>query len=330
MAGRKQTDRPDILFISGSPRPRTCEALIALIEQGAKKVGAKTQRFLLSKKHIHPCTGCGACEKTGVCVLANRVRDKHFIDDYLELKATLERVDAIALVAPLYFAGPPAQLKALFDRMQPYWAQRYLLGVAPPAKRPAQLFVVGGGGDEHGYAPLATIAKSSLAVAGFHLEKVNNFIGFSSPTDAPVYPPEAERDRYSHAQLAKLKRAASEQAAFTQRALDAGGALARYVIKKKEANALAAQLAEVEAELAALNRVGDVEKVGSAEPLSDDAPLRATGLDSASDPAQGGGFDSVSGAKGTSRRAVDPKAEYQAEVELDYSKLIVSAGKGEE
>jgi multimeric flavodoxin WrbA len=315
MAPKKQSDKPnkldkpDILLISGSPRARTCEALIALIEQGARKTGAKTQRFLLSKKHILPCLGCGACEKTGTCILANRTKDKHFIDDYLELKAVLERVDAVAIVAPLFFAGPPAQLKALYDRMQPYWAQRYLLGIKPPAKRPAQLFVVGGGGDEHGYTPLATITKSAIAVAGFNLEKVNNFIGFAAPKDAPTYPAEAELDRYSHAQLAKLKRGASEQAAFCERAIDAGSAFARYVVKKKEANILEAQLAEVEAELAALNEVGNP-----------DTSTQAT----------------EESAVGSTRRArsvaalSDAHPDRQAEVDLDYSKLITSVDKGDE
>ncbi|MDR1422835.1 MAG: flavodoxin family protein [Coriobacteriales bacterium] len=346
MAAHKQSDKPDILFISGSPRARTCEALVGLLEQGAKKAGAKTQRFCLSKKRIHPCIGCGACEKTGICSLASRTHDKQFLDDYLELKAVLERVDAVALVAPLYFAGPPAQLKALLDRMQPYWAQRYRLGIKPPAKRPAQLFVVGGGGDEHGYTPLSITTKSAIAVAGFTLEKVNNFIGFAAPRDAPIYPPDSEAQSLSHAQLAKLKRAVSEQAAFTQRALDAGSAFARYVVKKKEAAILTAQLAQVEAELAVLNEVGDARhgdarqgdvRHGDAEGRS---ALSTEGRSAEGRSGEGRGAEGRSSAEGRggtenrganrteSRSAV--RTEHQAEIDLDYSKLIISVDKGDE
>jgi multimeric flavodoxin WrbA len=249
-------------------------------------------------------------------------------------------------VAPLYFAGPPAQLKALYDRMQPYWAQRYLLGVTPPVKRPAQLFVVGGGGDEHGYTPLTTITKSSLAVAGFNLEKVNNFIGFASPKDAAVYPAASELEHYSHAELAKLRRATSEQAAFAERALDSGGAFARYVVKKKEACVLAAQLAEVEAELKALNAVGDaVSFPGDAaaqpgsestqhlpemavRPASDGVARHADFLGDPSGSAPASPSRLRRRASGGSSQAA--RLEHQAEVEFDYRKLIVSVEKGEE
>ncbi|MCL1847153.1 MAG: flavodoxin family protein [Coriobacteriia bacterium] len=264
----KKDSKPDILFISGSPRSRTCVALIDLLEQGAKKAGAKTQRFLLSKKHINPCVGCGGCSSTGNCVQTGKAINGHFADDYLELKAVIERVDALAIVSPLYFAGPPSQLKALYDRMQPYWALQYLLGRPMPEKRPAQLFVVGGGADPHGYMPLAGTTKSALAVAGFNLEKVNNFVGFRSPKDMPAYPASEELARYSHAELARLKRRIAQQDSYVQRAVDAGGAFARFVVKKRQANDLAEQLAKVEAELEDLKKVGDVVKSEQVSPES--------------------------------------------------------------
>jgi multimeric flavodoxin WrbA len=294
-SGGQPDGKPDILFISGSPRDRTCVALIDFIEQGARHAGAKTQRFLLSKKHINPCVGCGGCNTTGACAFAGKTRDGHFTDDYLELKAVLERVDAIAIVAPLYFAGPPAQLKALYDRMQPYWVQRYLLGHGVAEKRPAQLFVVGGGGDAHGHAPLVGSTKSAMAVAGFSLEKVNNFIGFSAPSDVPAFPRDDEVERYSNTQLAQLKRFAVRQKDLEQRAIDAGGAFARFVVKKKQANDLAEQLAQVEAELEALRRIGDAER-------SEQTTVAPSSV--------------VRGV------AMDRKGDLQAEIDLEYSNLI--------
>jgi multimeric flavodoxin WrbA len=295
MSGSSSDNRLDILFISGSPRDRTCVALIDFIEQGAQHTGAKTQRFLLSEKHIEPCIGCGGCNTTGVCAFVGKTRSGRPADDYLELKALLERVDAIAIVAPLYFAGPPAQLKALYDRMQPYWVQRYLLGHGVAEKRPAQLFVVGGGGDTHGHTPLVGSTKSAMAVAGFSLEKVNNFIGFSAPSDVPAFPREDEAEGYSHTQLAQLKRIADRQKDLEQRAIDAGGAFARFVVKKKQANDLAEQLAVVEAELEALRKIGDAER-----------------------PEQ----TAVAPSSVTRGVAVDRKGNLQAEIDLEYSNLI--------
>jgi multimeric flavodoxin WrbA len=337
----KRDGKPDILFISGSPRNGTCVALIDLVERGARQAGAKTQRFLLSKKHISPCVGCGGCSKSGNCVRATKTRAGRFDDDYLELKAVLERVDALAIVAPLYFAGPPAQLKALYDRMQPYWVQRYLLGHDAFEKRPAQLFVVGGGGDAHGYAPLVGSTKSSMAVAGFNLEKVNNFIGFLQPKEVPIFPRENELERYSHAQLTQMRRIIARQEGFTQRALDAGGAFARFVVKKKQANDLAEQLAQVEAELEELRSIGDADRpeqgsagaAGAAGAAAAGAAgaVGAAGVGAAGAAGAAGvgaaGAASASGAAagipGARTGALsDRKGDLQAGIDLEYRNLI--------
>jgi multimeric flavodoxin WrbA len=215
---------------------------VGIIEGGAKAAGARSQRFFLSKKKIMPCTGCGSCIKTGICVLASQTKDNKLADDYLELKAALDRTDALALVAPIYFAGPPSQLKALFDRLQPYWAKRYAMGGESKPKRPAQLFIVGGGDafghDPHGHEPLVGIARSALAVAGFSLEKIHNFVGFRTGAEKPVLP---SQDNLSRAlgEIAQLKRAVSQQEDFEQRARDAGGALARFIVWSKTATATA-------------------------------------------------------------------------------------------
>jgi hypothetical protein len=73
----------------------------------------------------------------------------------------------------VYFAGPPSQLKAALDRLQPH----YWKGTRRQPKRPACLYVVGEGGDPHGFAPLVTICRSALAVAGFELVDVRSHIG---------------------------------------------------------------------------------------------------------------------------------------------------------
>jgi multimeric flavodoxin WrbA len=251
---------PTILFISGSPRRRTSTDLISLIEQGARKAGANTQEFFLCDKHIDPCTGCGSCEKTGACVLANRTQGGRFVDDYLELIAMLENCDAVALAVPLFFAGPPAQFKALLDRMQPYWTRKYLLGETMPPKRPAQLFILGAGGgsDPHGYDPLVISTKSAIQVAGFTMEKINLYVGFKAFADAPVLPPEGQREGLSKGEINKLKNAVVAQEDFVQRAIHAGGAYARYLIKMREKSVLTAELAAIEAELEALKSGADV------------------------------------------------------------------------
>ncbi len=243
------SQQAEILFICGSPRARSSEALLSLLEQGVREVGARSRRFLLSKKYIAPCIGCGYCEKTGTCILADENSKLYADDDYAELLEALNYADALAVVSPLFFSGPPAQLKALYDRMQPFWARKYILGQEPPDKRPAQVFILGGGGDPHGYEPMVTISRGALAVAGFTLEKIQNFIGFKFAKDVAPLPTDEEAAEKSYGELARLRKAAATQREFEQRALAAGSAFARFVNKSLDKGELQAKLQLVEAEL---------------------------------------------------------------------------------
>ena len=226
---------PVLLLLSGSPRCKTCVSLINIIECGAQESGVRTQRFLLCDKHIDPCIGCGGCNKTGNCVLANRTfRDGNYMDDYLELTALLDNCDGLALVAPVYFSGPTAQLKALFDRFQPYWVRKYLLGMPFPKRRPAQLFVVGAGGDPHGFEPLVTISRSCLQIAGFELEKVGNFVGYRDPHEMPQHLSEEQAKSMNAKELSLAQEAIDKQAEFCRRALDSGRMLGRMLKKSAE------------------------------------------------------------------------------------------------
>ena len=85
-------------------------------------------------------------------------------------------------MTPIYFAGLPSQTKAVLDRLQPlYWRYRECIesGEPLPPKRPLSLFVVGDGGDPHGYAPLEASVTSAMAIAGFSLDEVVPLIGLS-------------------------------------------------------------------------------------------------------------------------------------------------------
>jgi len=256
------TNQVEILFICGSPREHSSEALLALLEKGAREAGARSRKFLLSKKRIAYCRGCGSCEKTGTCVLADEGSPKKVADDYLELTEALNYADAVAIVSPLYFAGPPAQLKALFDRLQPYWSRQYSLGQKPLAKRPAQIFILGGGGDSHGYEPLVTISKSALAVAGFTVEKVQNFIGFKYPREIAPLPNEEQAAELPYPELTRLRKETALQQQMAQRAVAAGNAFARFVAKQQLG-------AEQQAELAEARLAGAGKGVDS---IPDDSP----------------------------------------------------------
>lgn len=165
---------PRIALIVGSPREGNSAQLASFIERGICQAGGTCEVFKISERHIEGCFDCGGCMETGVCV-------QH--DDFPEFSTLLAASDALIIVSPVFFAGPPSQLKALFDRCQPYWVKRYVLGEPATQKKPAELVVVGGGGDPFGYEPLVTISKSALNVAGFGVDTVHDFIGFDRQID---------------------------------------------------------------------------------------------------------------------------------------------------
>ncbi|WP_165043868.1 flavodoxin family protein [Adlercreutzia sp. ZJ138] len=117
------------------------------------------------------CARCDAdsvadndADSTPACVIG---------DDMQEVYPLIDAADELVVVSPVYFAGAPSQLKALLDRLQPYFWTNARKGV----KRPATLHVVGEGGDPHGFDALITVVKSALAVAGFRLDTVLDWVG---------------------------------------------------------------------------------------------------------------------------------------------------------
>ncbi|MEW6594938.1 MAG: flavodoxin family protein [Thermodesulfobacteriota bacterium] len=108
-----------LLAINGSPRRRgNTETLLAAIGNGTSVAGADWEVIRVSDLDIHPCTGCGGCEKTGECVLE---------DDMTALYPKILAADRIILASPIYFYGITAQAKGFVDRCQALWSRRRLL-----------------------------------------------------------------------------------------------------------------------------------------------------------------------------------------------------------
>lgn len=186
---------PSVAVLAGSPRRRGNSARVASAVMHALRVqGVQAELLLLPDFEVGGCTGCGACEAAGACVLDER-EGRGLQLGFASLQARLLAADALALVAPVYFSGPPSQLKAALDRMQPLWCQRYLLGRRPPLplerRRPFDLFVVGAGGDPFGCEALVSCARSSLRMADFELRETHDLVGFGQkPRPGVPYGPE--------------------------------------------------------------------------------------------------------------------------------------------
>lgn len=167
------TTKPRICIIMGSPSKGSANRLAGLVEQGILEAGGQCDYFSVADHPVTGCIACDVCLKTGICF---KSRDR--FDDFYQLDEMLAVCDALVIVTPVYFAGPPSQLKAVYDRFQPHWSKRYIMGQPAPEKRPATMFVLGSGDDPFGYEPLVTITRSALNIAGFALGDIHDFIGF--------------------------------------------------------------------------------------------------------------------------------------------------------
>ncbi len=148
---------PLILGIAGSPRRGgNSERLLEGALAGARETGARTETLIAAEAGFTPCRGCSACSATGECV----------IDDGAALYRALDSADGLVVSSPVFFAGVPAPLKALIDRLQPYWAREYVLGEPRPVRRPGGFMLVRGGGDPYGFDAADATLGSALAVLG--------------------------------------------------------------------------------------------------------------------------------------------------------------------
>jgi len=147
---------PRILAIAGSPRRHgNSDALLAACTEAAEASGARVDLLVASEAGIGACSGCNGCSVGGECIVRDRMQDVY---------PRIEAADAIVVATPVYFATVPSVLKALYDRCQPYWARRYVLGRPAPARRPGALLVVRGGGDPYGHECAVTTTRSVFAV----------------------------------------------------------------------------------------------------------------------------------------------------------------------
>ena len=165
------------LIINGSPRingksARVVRLLMAALEHSQPQVGLEL--FEVASAQVEGCNGCAYCETAGTCI---------YQDDMAALMQQLDQAQRVLMVMPVYFAGAPSQAKAMLDRMQPYfweYLKRKRTGLPPAEKRPLALFVVGDGGDPHGFEPLVATVRSSMALAGFAIDEVVPLVGLKS------------------------------------------------------------------------------------------------------------------------------------------------------
>ena len=120
--------------------------------RGAAAAGAVIERIDLVDLDISPCVECRRCESTASCANSG--------DDMPEIYGRVREVDAIVLASPVFFMGVSAQTKAMIDRCQCFWTERFAMGkrAYEGRRRPKGLFVSCAG------SPKPTIFEPSLHI----------------------------------------------------------------------------------------------------------------------------------------------------------------------
>lgn len=128
---------------------------------------------------IEPCIDCGSCYKGKSCPFLDK-------DDSAELLESFLHAPMLAIVAPIYFYHLPAQLKALLDRCQQYYAWKELGvgGLDALPKRKAFIVLAGARqrGDQLFTGSLLTL-KLALAPFNISLKAPLLLNGLDAPGD---------------------------------------------------------------------------------------------------------------------------------------------------
>ena len=144
-----------IIAFQGSPRiGGNTDILLEEALKPAVEADHEITLFDLNSMNITPCQDCGKCEASGMCVIE---------DDMLQVYKAIRDADRIILTSPIFFFGVSAQAKAMIDRCQSFWCEKYLLKrplPEGPSGRKGLLIVVGGMQKEVGIQCAGATAKA--------------------------------------------------------------------------------------------------------------------------------------------------------------------------
>ncbi|UCF93923.1 MAG: NAD(P)H-dependent oxidoreductase [Desulfobacterales bacterium] len=124
-----------VLGLQGSPRKKgNTSFLLSAFLEAAEELGARTRVIEVAWKNIVPCKEYVVCEKKGFCP----------IDDDMphEIYPLLRQADVVVAATPIFFYNMTAQLKALVDRCQTFWARKYVFKLRDPGTQMKRGFLL--------------------------------------------------------------------------------------------------------------------------------------------------------------------------------------------
>jgi multimeric flavodoxin WrbA len=172
-----------VVAFFGSPRVHgNTDLLLEETLKPIREAGHDIVSFKLNLMNIKPCQNCGGCTKTGVCVVDDAMK---------EVSAAIRSADRVILASPIFFFGLSAQAKAMIDRCQAFWCDKYLLKKTIPAGprgRKGLLIVVGGMKKEDGIHCAETTARAFFRTISIPEHATVSFLGVDAKGEILNHP----------------------------------------------------------------------------------------------------------------------------------------------
>jgi multimeric flavodoxin WrbA len=173
----------NIIAFCGSPRKNgNTEILLKEALRGIEDSGNTVVTIYLNNIDITPCQDCGGCNETGQCIVS---------DDMDQIYDAIKNADRIILASPIFFFSLSAQAKAMIDRCQSFWCEKYLLKKpieAGKLGRKGLLIMVGGMKKEIGMQCGEACAKAFFRTISVPEHNSIHYLGIDSKGEILKHP----------------------------------------------------------------------------------------------------------------------------------------------
>ncbi len=172
-----------VLGLQGSPRKKgNTNFLLSRFMSATEQFGARTHVIDVTQKEIIPCREYTVCEKKGYCPIEDDVKD--------EIYPLLREAELVVVATPIFFYNMTAQLKAVVDRCQTFWARKYKLKLKDPGAdmRRGFLLAVGATKGKNLFEGLNLTTQYFFDAIGARFEDSLTYRGIEGPKDMAAHP----------------------------------------------------------------------------------------------------------------------------------------------
>ena len=172
-----------VIALNGSPRRGgNTEVLLTETLKPLREAGHDIELYGLNLLNIKPCQDCGGCTTTGLCIN---------FDDMSKIYDAIREAERIILASPIFFYSLSAQTKAMIDRCQSFWCEKYRLMKhlpAGPYGRKGLLLLVGGMKKDDGRRSAEAVAKGFFRTVSVPEHESLFFGGVDAKGDIQKHP----------------------------------------------------------------------------------------------------------------------------------------------